>query len=62
MGRALTITSAVIIIAVGARASSKERVTEAIVLNIIDITNVTISETKRKKKNGPGSLLRFAMK
>ena len=34
MGRALTITSAVIIIAVGARASSKERVTEAIVLNI----------------------------
>lgn len=51
-----------IIIAAGARACGKDRETDAIVLNIIDITNKAKNDINRKKKNAPGSRRRLVMK
>ena len=48
--------------AAGAIACDKVLLTEAIVLNSIDMTRVNIKEISRKKKKFPGCLLRFVMK
>jgi hypothetical protein len=46
----------------GTRAWKSERASEAIVRNIIDMTKTVEKEMSRKKKKGPGSLLKLVMK
>jgi hypothetical protein len=48
--------------AAGTMACDKVRDAEAIVRKIILIERTTVKDIKRKKKKGPGSLLKFVIK
>jgi hypothetical protein len=62
MAKPVKVTIARMMIAAGAIACESVRDTEAIVLNNMDMTSVEMKLTKTKKKNGPGSRRRLAIK